>query len=62
MIDEDSVVRLLDEIGKGVGKGDREAAHVRADDLLLTMLLVAGYERTVKAYKDAHQRVGFCYA
>lgn len=41
---------------------DPEAAHSRADELLLSLLKGLGHEGVAKAFMEARERVGFWYA
>lgn len=42
--------------------GDAEAAHGRADDILVAFLTDNGHPEVAKAFKDAQERCGFYYA
>jgi hypothetical protein len=47
---------------RGLDQGDPESAHIRADDLLLDALLLAGMQDVVDTYNEVSDRVGFWYS
>jgi len=46
----------------GLAQDDPESAHLRADDLLLEALLLAGMQDVVDTYNEVSDRVGFWYS
>ena len=42
--------------------GDPEAAHSKADDVLVSFLFAEGHDDIARAYNEASERVGFWYA
>jgi hypothetical protein len=46
----------------GLAQDDPESAHLRADDLLLEALLLAGMQDVADTYTEVSNRIGFWYS
>jgi len=55
---KEEIIRALN----GLAQDDPESAHLRADDLLLEALLLAGMQDVVDTYNEVSDRVGFWYS
>ncbi len=47
---------------RGLDQDDPESAHIRADDLLLDALLLAGMQDVADTYTEVSNRIGFWYS
>lgn len=54
-------IEQLNEIPKLYGN-DNEAAHIRADEIIIQFLNDIGYAVVAKAWENAEEEVGFWYA
>lgn len=57
MSEDDAISELL-----SLSVGDREEAHVEADNILLEFLRKNGHESLADAYVDVRAAIGFWYA
>ena len=47
---------------RGLKRGDWEAAHIKADEILLDYLRATYSTEVAEAYEKARKRIGFWYA
>lgn len=55
---KDDAIKLL----LAIDGGDREEAHVSADEILIKFLMTNGHREVAEAWIDTKERVGFWYA
>lgn len=55
---KDDAIKLM----RAIDGGDREEAHVSADEVLIEFLMTNGHREVAETWIDTKDRVGFWYA